>query len=201
MIVDTAAMITLVNEKLIHEDIECPETVTLRGLGEQLVIGKIIRNTLLNIDGDIPTCIKRLRHTLFQAESEMDESWDDLDDTIPYGVDFNVQGMFDSNLPTFDSVVLPQSLGDPSYTHTPLTQELEQGPQCDTVTVLDANSIDESPNLDLGEILSSDKGYSGDIVNAKLSSTDDEPRPSAFPSSEHTSRYGRPIRCPLRYQT
>ncbi|CAC5397563.1 unnamed protein product [Mytilus coruscus] len=50
MIVDTAAMITLVNEKLIPEDIERSETVTLRGLGEQLVIGKIIRNTLLNID-------------------------------------------------------------------------------------------------------------------------------------------------------
>ncbi|CAC5415897.1 unnamed protein product [Mytilus coruscus] len=51
MIVDTAAMITLVNEKLIREDIECSETVTQRGLGEQLVIGKIMRNTLLNIDG------------------------------------------------------------------------------------------------------------------------------------------------------
>ncbi|CAC5415898.1 tatD [Mytilus coruscus] len=141
-------------------------------------------------DRDIPTWIKRLRHALFQAESEMDESWDDLDDTIPYGVDFNVQGMFDSNQPTFDSAVLPQSLGDPSYTHTPLTQELEQGPQCDTVTALDAtsNSIDEPPNLDLGEISSSDKDFSGDIVNAELSSTDDETRPSAFPSSEHTSR-------------
>ncbi|CAG2204197.1 unnamed protein product [Mytilus edulis] len=52
-------------------------------------------------DRDIPTWIKRLRHALFQAESEMDESWDDLDDTIPYGVDFNVQGMFDANQPTF----------------------------------------------------------------------------------------------------
>ena len=154
-------------------------------------------------DRDIPTWIKRLRHALFQAESEMDESWDDLDDTIPYGVDFNVQGMFDANQPTFDSVVLPQSLGDPSYTHTALTQELEQGPQCDTVTALDAtsNSIDEPQNLDLGEISSSDNGFNGDIVDAELSSTDDEKRPSASLSSEHTSRYGRPIRCPLRYQT
>ncbi|CAG2224296.1 unnamed protein product [Mytilus edulis] len=142
-------------------------------------------------DRDIPTWIKRLRHALFQAESEMDESWDDLDDTIPYGVDFNVQGMFEANQPTFDSVVLPQSLGDPSYTHTPLTQELEQGPQCDTFTALDAtsNRIDEPQNLDLGEISSSDNGFNGDIVDAELSSTDDEKRPSASLSSEHTSRY------------
>ncbi|CAC5415444.1 unnamed protein product [Mytilus coruscus] len=49
-IVDTAAMITLVNEKLIPADNEDLETVTLRGLGEQLVIGKIIKNTSLDID-------------------------------------------------------------------------------------------------------------------------------------------------------
>ncbi|CAC5384741.1 unnamed protein product [Mytilus coruscus] len=40
MIVDTAAMITLVNTKLIPADNEDSETVTLRGLGEQLVTGK-----------------------------------------------------------------------------------------------------------------------------------------------------------------
>ncbi|CAC5376680.1 unnamed protein product [Mytilus coruscus] len=51
MIVDTAAMITLVNEKLIPADNEDSETVMLRGLGEQLVTGKIIKNTSLNIDG------------------------------------------------------------------------------------------------------------------------------------------------------
>ncbi|CAC5423873.1 unnamed protein product [Mytilus coruscus] len=139
-------------------------------------------------DRDIPTWIKRLRHALFQAESEMDENWDDLDDTIPYSVDFNVQGMFESNEPTIESVVLTQSLRDPSYTHTLLTQGLEQGPQRDTVTALDGNNIDEPPNLDLGEISSSDKGLSGDIENAELSSTDDQTRPSAFPSSVHTSR-------------
>ncbi|CAC5406987.1 unnamed protein product [Mytilus coruscus] len=50
MIVDTAAMITLVNEKLIAADNEDSETVTLRGLGEQLVTGKIIKNTSLDID-------------------------------------------------------------------------------------------------------------------------------------------------------
>ncbi|CAC5389058.1 unnamed protein product [Mytilus coruscus] len=50
MIVDTAAMITLVNEKLIPADNEDSETVTLRGLGEQLVTGKIIKNTSLDID-------------------------------------------------------------------------------------------------------------------------------------------------------
>ncbi|CAC5413421.1 tatD [Mytilus coruscus] len=49
MIVNTAAMITHVNEKLMPEDIEGSETVTLHGLDEQLVIGKIIRDTLLNI--------------------------------------------------------------------------------------------------------------------------------------------------------
>ncbi|CAC5369559.1 unnamed protein product [Mytilus coruscus] len=50
MIVDTAAMITLVNEKLIPADNEESETVTLRGLGEQLVTGKILKNTSLDID-------------------------------------------------------------------------------------------------------------------------------------------------------
>ncbi|CAC5386341.1 unnamed protein product [Mytilus coruscus] len=50
MIVDTAAIITLVNEKLIPADNEDSETVTLRGLGEQLVTGKIIKNTYLDID-------------------------------------------------------------------------------------------------------------------------------------------------------
>ncbi|CAC5363461.1 C1QL [Mytilus coruscus] len=50
MIVDTAAMITLVNTKLIPADNEDSETVTLRGLGEQLVTGKIIKNTSLDID-------------------------------------------------------------------------------------------------------------------------------------------------------
>ncbi|CAC5400528.1 unnamed protein product [Mytilus coruscus] len=50
MIVDNAAMITLVNEKLIPADNEDSETVTLRGLGEQLVTGKIIKNTSLDID-------------------------------------------------------------------------------------------------------------------------------------------------------
>ncbi|CAC5401640.1 unnamed protein product [Mytilus coruscus] len=49
MIVDTAAMIILVNEKLIPGN-EDSETVTLRGLGEQLVTGKIIKNTSLDID-------------------------------------------------------------------------------------------------------------------------------------------------------
>ncbi|CAC5392095.1 unnamed protein product [Mytilus coruscus] len=50
MIRDTAAMITLVNEKLIPADNEDSETVTLRGLGEQLVTEKIIKNTSLDID-------------------------------------------------------------------------------------------------------------------------------------------------------
>ncbi|CAC5381224.1 unnamed protein product [Mytilus coruscus] len=50
MIVDTAAMITLVNEKLIPADNEDSETITLGGWGEQLLTGKIIKNTSLDID-------------------------------------------------------------------------------------------------------------------------------------------------------
>ncbi|CAC5387736.1 unnamed protein product [Mytilus coruscus] len=46
----TVAMITLVNKDLIPADNEDSETVTLRGLGEQLVTGKIIKNTSLDID-------------------------------------------------------------------------------------------------------------------------------------------------------
>ncbi|CAC5372366.1 unnamed protein product [Mytilus coruscus] len=42
-------MITLVNEKLIPADNEDSETITLRGLGEQLVTGMIIKNTSLDI--------------------------------------------------------------------------------------------------------------------------------------------------------
>ncbi|CAC5390193.1 unnamed protein product [Mytilus coruscus] len=49
MIEDTAAMITLVNEKFIPADNEDSETVTLRCLDEQLVTGKIIKNTSLDI--------------------------------------------------------------------------------------------------------------------------------------------------------
>ena len=41
---DTAAMITLVNEKFIPADNGDLEIVTLHGFGEQLVIGKIIKN-------------------------------------------------------------------------------------------------------------------------------------------------------------
>ena len=51
MIVYTAAMITLVNEKLMPRNIEPAEMVTLRGLGDQDVIGKIVKNVLLDIDG------------------------------------------------------------------------------------------------------------------------------------------------------
>ncbi|CAC5406965.1 unnamed protein product [Mytilus coruscus] len=51
MIVNTSAMITLVNEKLIPADNEYSETVMLHGLDEQLVTGKIIKNTSLKIDG------------------------------------------------------------------------------------------------------------------------------------------------------
>ena len=51
MIVETAAMITLVNEKLMPADFNCAETVTLRGLGDQHVIGRIACETLLEING------------------------------------------------------------------------------------------------------------------------------------------------------
>ena len=51
MIVDTAAMITLVNEKLLPDNVQPAEIVTLRGLGEQDVSGKIVKDTLLDIGG------------------------------------------------------------------------------------------------------------------------------------------------------
>jgi hypothetical protein len=51
MIVDTASMLTLVNEKLMPADFNCAETVTLRGLRDQPVIGRIVCETLLEING------------------------------------------------------------------------------------------------------------------------------------------------------
>ena len=51
MIVDTATRLTLVNEKLMPADFNCAETVTLRGLRDQLVIGRIVCETLLEING------------------------------------------------------------------------------------------------------------------------------------------------------
>ena len=51
MIVNTAAMITLINEKLMPADFNCAETVTLRGLRDQPVIDRIACETLLEING------------------------------------------------------------------------------------------------------------------------------------------------------
>ncbi|CAC5422280.1 unnamed protein product [Mytilus coruscus] len=75
--------------------------------------------------------LQRLRHALFKAEGDFGESLDDRDDTIPYGVDYNVQGMFESNEPTINSFVLPQSLCEQTHTETLMTQELEQGSCCE----------------------------------------------------------------------
>ena len=85
MIVDTAAMITLVNEKLMPGNIQHAEIVTLRGLGDQDVIGKIVENNLLDIDGiKIPwdVCVVPLPDDIILGLDLLD----DLDAIINLGV-------------------------------------------------------------------------------------------------------------------
>jgi hypothetical protein len=57
VVVDTAAMITLVNEKLICGEEHGDEgLVKLRGLGEQLVYGRIVKNVHIKIGSQTITC-------------------------------------------------------------------------------------------------------------------------------------------------
>lgn len=58
----------------------------------------------------------------------------------------NVQDMFEPHEPTIDSIVLPQSLDERSYTHTQTAPEKKQGSQRNTVNTLDAYIIDEPTN-------------------------------------------------------
>lgn len=155
-------------------------------------------------DRDIPTWIRRLRHALFKDDSGLDESWDMLDETIPYGLDVDVQDLFSDNQSGDDALsdsqfVAPQLSVD-TNSHNAITPKITQEHRPKSKNQVVCTSDTDTQSLDLCTLGVDHR--SNDKLDMKTSQGHADAEgtgPSALPELERTRR-GRPIRRPPRFQ-